>query len=129
LREGWNEVHLELRCHTPDDFRGLHCSQVADKLAKARRTDGYLREILANHTSPNVLSGELALKQQTHVSKNMLYRYIEYLEEQGESMRKDESPAIADKNKISYVEIDTISRKTINIKQLVLLIKPIKWSP
>ncbi|MEZ9127011.1 hypothetical protein AB4145_10445 [Vibrio splendidus] len=44
-------------------------------------------------------------------------------------MRKDESPAIADKNKISYVEIDTISRKTINIKQLVLLIKPIKWSP
>ncbi len=51
--------------------------------------DGYLRQSLANHTPPNVVSEELALKHQTLVSENTLYRYIEHPEGQGESLRKD----------------------------------------
>ena len=51
--------------------------------------DGYLRQSLANHTPPNVVSEELALKHQTLVSENSLYRYIEHPEGQGESLHKD----------------------------------------
>nr|WP_104048167.1 hypothetical protein [Vibrio jasicida] len=51
--------------------------------------DGYLRQSLANHTPPNVVSEELALKHQTLVSENTLYRYIEHPEGQGEALRKD----------------------------------------
>ena len=99
-----SSVSRELGRNTPDDFDGLYASRVAEKLAKERRTkaskskafkgidsfvDQYLRQSLANHTSPNVISGELALKHQIYVSENTLYRYIKHLEEQGESLRSD----------------------------------------
>ena len=149
LERSPSSISRELKRNIPDDFNGLYSSRVADKLAKMRRTDAskakafksidsfvdsYLRQSLANHTSPNVVSGELALKHQTHVSENTLYRYIEHLEEQGESLRKDlprrgkpykrsgtvrstiknrvdisERPAIlAEKTEIVHVEVDTI---------------------
>jgi len=104
LERSPSSISRELKRNTPDDFNGLYCSRAANNLAKTRRTDasqskafksidsfvdGYLRQSLANHTSPNAVSGELALKHQTYVSENTLYRYIEHLEEQGESLRKD----------------------------------------
>ncbi|MCY9855453.1 hypothetical protein [Vibrio mediterranei] len=52
----------------------------------------------------------------------MLYRYIEYLEEQGGSLRKDECPAIADKNKIYHLEIDVILGQN-NKYQTISIIK------
>ena len=162
-----SSISREIERNTPKSFDGLYSSRAADKLAKERRTkaskskafkgidsfvDSYLRQSLANHTSPNVVSGELALKYQTHVSENTLYRYIEYLEEQGESLRKDlprrgkpykrsgtvrstiknrvdisERPAIADeKTEIGHVEIDTIVGKNHKSQLLTIVDKASK---
>ena len=162
-----SSVSRELGRNTPDDFDGLYSSRVAEKLAKERRTkaskskafkgidsfvDKYLRQSLANHTSPNVISGELALKHQIYVSENTLYRYIKHLEEQGESLRSDlprrgkpykrsgtvrstiknrvdisERPAIADeKTEIGHVEIDTIVGKNHKSQLLTIVDKACK---
>ena len=167
LERSPSAISRELRRNTPDDFNGLYCSRAADKLAKTRRTeaskskafksidsfiDDYLKQSLANHTSPNVVSGELALKHQIYVSENTLYRYIEHLEEQGESLRKDlphrgkpykrsgtvrstiknrvdisERPAIADeKTEIGHVEIDTIVGKNHKSQLLTIVDKACK---
>ena len=162
-----SSISREIERNTQKNFDGLYSSRAADRLAKERRTkaskskafkgidsfvDGYLRQSLANHTSPNVVSGELALKHQTHVSENTLYRYIEYLEEQGESLRKDlprrgkpykrsgtvrstiknrvdisERPTIADeKTEIGHVEIDTIVGKNHKSQLLTIVDKASK---
>lgn len=167
LERSPSSISRELGRNTPHDFDGLYSSRAADNLAKQRRTtasqskafkgidsfvDGYLRQSLANHTSPNVVSGELALKYQTHVSENTLYRYIELLEDQGESLRKDlprrgkpykrsgtvrstiknrvdisERPAIADeKTEIGHVEIDTIVGKNHKSQLLTIVDKASK---
>ncbi|MFA0057695.1 IS30 family transposase [Vibrio echinoideorum] len=153
--------------NTPSDFDGLYSSRVANNLAKERKAtashskafkgidsfvDGYLRQSLANHTSPNVVSGELALKYQTNVSENTLYRYIQHREDLGESLRKDlprrgkrykrsgtvrstiknrvdisERPAIADeKTEIGHVEIDTIVGKNHKSQLLTIVDKASK---
>ena len=162
-----SSISRELRRNILDDFNGLYCSKVADKLAQTRRTDAskaksfqnidsfvdsYLRQSLANHTSPNVISGELALKHQIYVSENTLYRYIEHLEGLGESLRKDlprrgkpykrsgtvrstiknrvdisKRPAIADeKTEIGHVEIDTIVGKNHKSQLLTIVDKACK---
>nr|AKN36505.1 Mobile element protein [Vibrio tasmaniensis] len=167
LERSPSSISRELGRNTPHDFDGLYSSRAADNLAKQRRAtasqskafkgidsfvDRYLRQSLANHTSPNVVSSELALKYQTHVSENTLYRYIEYLEDQGESLRKDlprrgkpykrsgtvrstiknrvdisERPAIVDeKTEIGHVEIDTIVGKNHKSQLLTIVDKASK---
>ena len=159
-----SSISREIERNTLKSVDGLYSSRAADKLAKERRTkaskakafkgidsfvDGYLKQSLANHTSPNVVSGELALKYQTHVSENTLYRYIEHLEGQGESLRKDlprrgkpykrsgtirstiknrvdisERPAIADeKTEMGHVEIDTMVGKNHKSQLLTIVDK------
>lgn len=167
LERSPSSISRELGRNTPSDFDGLYSSRAADNLAKERKAmasqskafkgvdsfvDGYLRQSLANHTSPNVVSGELALKYQTKISENTLYRYIQRREELGESLRKDlprrgkpykrsgtvrstiknrvdisERPAIADeKTEIGHVEIDTIVGKNHKSQLLTIVDKASK---
>lgn len=167
LKRSPSSISRELSRNTPSDFDGLYSSRAADNLAKERRVtashskafkginafvDGYLRQSLANHTSPNVVSGELALKYQTNVSENTLYRYIQYREDLGESLRKDlprrgkaykrsgtvrstiknrvdisQRPVIADKKtEIGHVEIDTIVGKNHKTQLLTIVDKASK---
>jgi IS30 family transposase len=103
LERSPSSISRELGRNTPSDFDGLYSSRAADNLAKERKAtasqskafkgiesfvDSYLRQSLANHTFPNVVSGELALKYQTKISENTLYRYIQRREELGEPFVK-----------------------------------------
>jgi len=167
LERSPSSISRELGRNTPDDFYGLYSSRAADNIAKERRAvaskskafkgidsfiDGYLRQSLSDHTSPNVVSGELALKHQKSISENTLYRYILHCEDQGESLRKDlprrgkaykrsgtvrstiknrvdisERPAIADeKTEIGHVEIDTIVGKKHKSQLLTIVDKASK---
>ena len=167
LERSPSSISRELSRNTPSDFDGLYSSRVANNLAKERKAtashskafksidffvDGYLRQSLANHTSPNVVSGELALKYQTNVSENTLYRYIQHREDLGEPLRKDlprrgkrykrlgtvrstiknrvdisQRPDIADeKTEIGHVEIDTIVGKNHKSQLLTIVDKASK---
>ena len=81
----------EVRRHTPDDFNGVYCHRMASEKAKATRslaklnvafkaiqgkTKDFIHERLSTHTSPDVISGELALKHHISVSENTIYRYL-----------------------------------------------------
>lgn len=84
-------ISREIKRHTPDDFNGVYCHLLASRLAKEKRnqakkgvafkqitgqTKTFIHDRLSTHTSPDVISGELALKHDTKVSESTLYRYI-----------------------------------------------------
>ena len=81
----------ELRRNTDPVFNGLYSSRRADALARQRRgatsahnacipldqqTQDFVRQELAVHTSPEVISGRLKMQFDIAVSKNSLYRHI-----------------------------------------------------
>ena len=84
-------VLREIKRNTPEDFNGLYCHRLASRLAKEKRSQAkngvafqkisgqvkaLVHERLSTHTSPDVISGELALKRDVKVSESSIYRYI-----------------------------------------------------
>jgi transposase, IS30 family len=84
-------ISRELRRNTDSDFNGVYSCRRAETLARDRRhkplpdnafhhlepqTQGFIRQALSTHTSPEVISGRLHLEFGISVSKNSLYRYI-----------------------------------------------------
>ena len=84
-------ISREVKRNTAADFKGLYCYGVAQKEAETRRSKAssgkkfgmltdeviaYIHQRLQLHTSPDVISGEMRLKQNISVSKNTIYRYI-----------------------------------------------------
>ena len=147
-------ISREIKRHTPTDFNGVYCYRLAAKLAKEKRsqakqgkafsnisgkTKDFIHDRLSKHTSPDVISGELALKHDTQVSESTIYRYIWCDRAQGGELYKDlphrgkpykvrgstsirtkiknrvdisERPKIADqKTEFGHFEIDTVVGK------------------
>ena len=84
-------ISREIKRHTPKDFNGVYNHQVATKLATQKRQNAkkgsafrkvvgkvkdFIHDRLRTHTSPDVISGELALKHNTDLSESSIYRYI-----------------------------------------------------
>ena len=84
-------ISRELKRNTEPAFNGLYSSRRAETLARAPRlktsahnavvplsqqTQDFVRQELALHTSPEVISGRLRIQFDIAVSKNTLYRYI-----------------------------------------------------
>ena len=97
-------VSNEIRRNTLRDFDGIYCHSVAEKLAIERRAkakagskfgkisgtaEQFIRERLRTHTSPDVISGELALKHQVSLSESTIYRYIKADRVNGGKLYKD----------------------------------------
>ena len=85
-------ISREVKRNTAADFKGLYCYGVAQKAADTRRSNAsakkkfgrltgevtaYIHQRLQVHTSPDVIAGEMRLKQCVAVSKNTIYRYIQ----------------------------------------------------
>jgi Transposase and inactivated derivatives, IS30 family len=84
-------ISRELKRNADPTFNGLYSSRRAETLARARRaqtsahnafiplspqTQDFVRQALALHTSPEVISGRLKRLFDITVSKNRLYRHI-----------------------------------------------------
>ncbi|HBC3474275.1 TPA: IS30 family transposase [Vibrio parahaemolyticus] len=97
-------ISREVARHTPSDFKEVYCHRIASKQAKETRskakrglafswisdeTEAFIHERLSTHTSPDVISGELALKRDTKVSESTIYRYIWADRAQGGELYKD----------------------------------------
>lgn len=85
-------ISRELRRNTDSAFNGVYSCRRAETLARERRhkplpnnafhslephIQDVIRQALATHTSPEVISGRLSLAFGISVSKNTLYRYIQ----------------------------------------------------
>lgn len=81
----------EIKRHTPVNFNNVYCYRLASRLASDKRsrakkgvafrnikeeTKEFIHTRLSTHTSPDVISGELALKHDIKISESTLYRYI-----------------------------------------------------
>ena len=84
-------ISREIKRHTPVNFNGVYCHRLATRLAREKRSaakksvafqqiQGQIKEFihdrLSTHTSPDVISGELALKRDIKISESTLYRYV-----------------------------------------------------
>ena len=84
-------VSREIQRHTPINFNGLYSHRVASRMARDKRsqakkgvafrgimeqTKELIHTTLSTHTSPDVISGELALKHNIKISESTIYRYI-----------------------------------------------------
>lgn len=84
-------IRREIQRNTDPGFNGLYSSRRAETLSQTRRAIAYtgqafrqitpdiralIIEKLSNHTSPEVISGELRVKNELTLSKNTLYRYL-----------------------------------------------------
>lgn len=147
-------LYRELKRHTPVDFQGVYCHRLATRLASKKRSKAkqalafqgieghskaFIHKRLSSHTSPDVISGELALKHNTRVSESTIYRYIKSDRLNGGNLYKllphrgkpykskgnsatastirnrigiEERPKIADqKTQFGHFEIDTVVGK------------------
>ena len=147
-------ISREIMRHTPINFNGVYNHRVASRMAKDKRSQAKkgvaFRDIkeqtkelihtkLSSHTSPDVISGELALKHQIKISESTIYRYIKadranggnlyellphrgkpYKTKSSSSQRStiknrvgiEERPEIADqKTEFGHFEIDTVVGK------------------
>ena len=97
-------VSNEIRRNTLPDFDGLYCHSAAEKLAIDRRvkakaaskfskiigtTKQFIIDRLKTHSSPDVISGELALKCQVSLSESTIYRHIKADRANGGELYKD----------------------------------------
>lgn len=85
-------ISRELKRNTDPAFNGVYSCRRAHTLARERRhkplpdnafhqlephVQDFIRQALATHTSPEVISGRLVLEFGISISKNTLYRYIQ----------------------------------------------------
>ncbi|WP_223824375.1 helix-turn-helix domain-containing protein [Candidatus Enterovibrio escicola] len=84
-------ISREIKRHIPDNSHSVDCPHLASKQDKETRSTAtnrldfncvskrmkvFIHEHPSTHTSPDVISGELALKLDVMLSENTLYRYI-----------------------------------------------------
>jgi IS30 family transposase len=85
-------IRREIERNTDPEFKGLYSSRRAHTLASERRTVSSASKAfrwiapevmdvihgrLKLHTSPEIISGELSVRQGIQVSKNTIYRYLD----------------------------------------------------
>lgn len=97
-------IGRELKRNTDSMFHGLYSHLIANTLSISRRSHAskiekfskltsealtYLKDKIAVHTSPEVISGELKLNKGIDVSKNTIYRYLQADRANGGLLYKD----------------------------------------